>query len=91
MGKIKYEKKTRDEKMEEIRRICDKLNELKFDLTYAPIKEFYKKLFEYVENDYTVNGKIRMEEFKRTLIYNLPQRFGCTTQVEMKHDESSPF
>jgi hypothetical protein len=91
MGKIKYDKKTREEKTDEIRRICDKLSELKLDLTYPPIKEFYKKLQEYIDKDYSVSGKIRMEEYKRTLIYNLPQRYGCVTHVEMKHDESSPF
>lgn len=52
--------------------IIKKINELQLSPEYPAIKELYKLLKEYKENDYSININIKFPEIKRKIIGILP-------------------
>ena len=52
--------------------IIKKINELQLSPEYPAIKELYKLLKEYQENDYSININIKFPEIKRKIIGVLP-------------------
>ena len=66
-------KRTREEREIEINKINDQLNKINFPESLEGIKEFYKVCDDYIENGYSLQGKIKLVGFKRILKY----MFGC--------------
>jgi len=61
-----------EEKKLVIINIIKKINELQLSPEYPAIKELYKLLKEYKENDYSININIKFPEIKRKIIGILP-------------------
>ncbi len=61
-----------EEKKLVIINIIKKINELQLSPEYPAIKELYKLLKEYQENDYSININIKFPEIKRKIIGVLP-------------------
>ena len=43
-----------------------------FNINYPAIKELKKSFDEYINNDYSVSGKIKFDEINRRIEFNLP-------------------
>lgn len=65
-------KRSKEEKKLVVITIIKKINELQLSLEYPAIKELYKLLKEYQENDYSININIKFPEIDRKIIGILP-------------------
>ena len=65
-------KRSKEEKKLVIITIIKKINELQLNSEYPAIKELYKFLKEYQENDYSININIKFPELDRKIIGILP-------------------
>jgi hypothetical protein len=80
-------KKTKEEKQKEIKTIISKLTELQLNTSYDGIKELFKKFKEYVDGEDSCNGKIKIEELNREIVYNFPQTKHREISVNLKYKE----
>ena len=65
-------KRSKEEKKLVVITIIKKINELQMSTEYPAIKELYKLLKEYQENDYSININIKFPEIDRKIIGILP-------------------
>jgi hypothetical protein len=65
-------KRSKEEKKLVVITIIKKINELQLSPEYPAIKELYKLLKEYQENDYSININIKFTEIDRKIIGILP-------------------
>ena len=65
-------KRSKEEKKLVVITIIKKINELQMSPEYPSIKELYKLLKEYQENDYSININIKFPEIDRKIIGILP-------------------
>ena len=65
-------KRLKEEKKLVVITIIKKINELQLSPEYTAIKELYKLLKEYQENDYSININIKFPEINRKIIGILP-------------------
>lgn len=65
-------KRSKEEKKLVIITIIKKINELQLSPEYPAIKELYKLLQEYQQNDYSININIKFPELDRKIMGILP-------------------
>ena len=65
-------KRSKEEKKIVIITIIKKINELQLNTEYSAIKELYKLLQEYQQNDYSININIKFPEIDRKIVGILP-------------------
>ena len=66
-NKNMYIERTEDERRAEVKPIMEKLNDLKFNVTYEPIKELYKILTTYIKTGETVKINIPFPQVGRRI------------------------
>ena len=79
--------KTEEEKQKEIKNIITKLTELQLNTSHDGIKRLFMIFKEYVDGEYSLNGKIKLEELNRELVYNFPQTKNREISVNLRYKE----
>tara|TARA_Y100000385_G_C12949129_1_gene574677 strand:+ start:398 stop:685 length:288 start_codon:yes stop_codon:yes gene_type:complete len=82
------ELKTKEERLSNVVEVLKKIKDLGLSKEIPGIKEFYRICNDYVHNTEPVNGKIKLNGFKRELIYILPSRKGINPTINLRFDEN---
>lgn len=77
--------KSQNQRLDEIIEIYKKLNELGLNIDICGINEFKKIANEFVKNNISSSGKIKIPEIERELIYILSTQSHIISSVSLKH------
>jgi hypothetical protein len=80
--------KTKDERLSNVVTVLKQIKDLGLSKEIPGIKEFYQICNKYVINGEAINGKIKLNGFKRELIYILPSRKGINPTTNLRFDEN---
>ncbi len=80
-------KRTREEREIEINKIKNQIEKVGFSEQIEGIKEFYNICDDYIKNGYSVNGKIKLNGFKRVLKYIFSCNKDCPIDAMLEYNE----
>ena len=84
---VKKNKKTFEERNNEIKIIKNKLSELGLSEEFEPIKEFYNECDRYINLGHSWSGKIKLHGLKRILEVKLTTSKHLQCDVMLKYDK----
>ena len=87
-NKDKNKFKTKEDRVNEVNEIKDKLQNLGLSHKIEGIEQFYKYCDDYIEKDIPWSGKIKLTGTKRILEAILPRRKLTKLAISLKYDES---
>ena len=79
--------KTKEERSSDVKPIIHKLNELKFNMTYEPIRKMYKIVNEYIKEGESRKINIAFPEVKRRIKGFLSDDTRKETWMKLEADE----
>ena len=85
--KKKIEYRTKEERQEEIRNILKQLSEFNLNISYEPVREFYKLAKEYVNEDKRIVVNIPFPEINRRIQGLLSRSKREDTWINLKYEK----